>query len=64
MSGVWEAGIDGAGVTVAVVDDGESLFIHRLYVAMVTFLIGVEWQNPDLIDNYVSHSLSLSLLSF
>ena len=30
VSGVWQEGVNGAGVTVAVVDDGTCVFVYQM----------------------------------
>lgn len=56
VSGVWREGVSGAGVTIAVVDDGECVCARTLMVVMLPWQhnTGVERLNPDLIENYVS----------
>jgi len=49
----WEQGITGKGVVVTILDDG-TLVVEFFIIYWYLFFIGLERNNPDLKNNYVS----------
>ena len=54
----WIQGLTGCGVTVAVVDDGNTKVVYsakcNIVIQLHNYILGVEYTHPDLSPNYVS----------